>query len=420
MAVTKQVEETRERFRAKQDELAQVLEVAKDGDRYDFAKKGVLEKLEVKDKASALERVKAMNVEIDELAEELSQTEVKAVEAAIQERDRARRTPIRGGDHVNPLPEDARVKTLGERFIATKEFKAFQDTRQPQNAMVEYSVKTLFQTSAGFAPESTRSGLVTPHIMFQHAEITDLIPVFSINQNSFKYMEETTRTHAAAERAEAQQYPESTFVFTERESAVRKIADSIPVTDEQLADESQVASLLDSRLRFGIRRRLALQVLAGNGNAPNLEGILEKSIQAQAQGDDDIMSAAYKAITKVRFTGQAEPNAFVFHPNDWQDVVLKQRGSADAAFIWGHPSMVPVTTLWGLPVALSTALTEGTVLVGDWANFSRLDERAGVEVEVGYIDKQFVEGTRTLRAQMRAAFTVTRPFAFCEIDLGAS
>jgi hypothetical protein len=82
--------------------------------------------------------------------------------------------------------------------------------------------------------------------------------------------------------------------------------------------------------------------------------------------------------------------------------------------------MVPVTTLWGLQVALSTAIPEGTALVGDWANFSRLDERAGVEVEVGYIDKQFVEGTRTLRAQMRAAFTVTRPFAFCEITLGAS
>jgi hypothetical protein len=239
MAVTKQVEETRERFRAKQDELAQVLEVAKDGDRYDFARKGVLEKLEVKDKASALERVKAMNVEIDELAEELSQTEVKAVEAAIQERDRARRTPIRGGDHVNPLPEDARVKTLGERFVSTKEWKQFADTKMPQNATIEYSLKTLFQTSAGFDPESTRSGVVTPHVMFQHAEITDLIPVFSITQNSFKYMEETTRTHAAAERAEAQQYPESTFVFTERESAVRKIADSIPVTDEQLATKAR-------------------------------------------------------------------------------------------------------------------------------------------------------------------------------------
>src|SRR3546814_10023048 len=46
----------------------------------------------------------------------------------------------------------------------------------------------------------------------------------------------TTRAHAASEIAEGGAYPEAEFAFTERNMPVRKVGDSLPVTDEQLED----------------------------------------------------------------------------------------------------------------------------------------------------------------------------------------
>jgi HK97 family phage major capsid protein len=410
------IAEQRQEFATKQRELAEIMELAKDGKQFDLTRKAVMERLGAIDAADALGKVKARNVELDDLGEALRQSELKYINEAISERGEEREQPLRGGvPHASAHGEGA--KTLGGMLVETKAYLHGMRTGQiGASVTLDVGVKALMTRAAGFAPESTRSGLLVPNVNFSLAELLDLIPAFPTDQASFKYMEETTRTHAATEVDEGGAYPEATFVYTERESAVRKIGDHIPVTDEQLEDVNMVASLLDQRLSYGVRRRLASQILNGSGvgTPTQLRGVLNVvGIQTQAKGADSIMAAAYKAITKCRFTGQAEPNAFVFHPNDWQDVVLAQESTGN--FLWGHPSMGPATSLWGLPVALSVGIAENTALVGDWINFSRLDEKRGVDVQVGYIGDQFKEGKKTLRADMRAAFTVTRPAAFCTI-----
>jgi HK97 family phage major capsid protein len=418
MPVTTVVEEARGQFQTKQKHLADVMELAKDGQRFDFSRKSVLEKLGVADRAGALDKVKELNREIDDLAEVLEQTELKAVEESIDERDRARNTPIRGGEVVHPLSDPLEVKSFGQRFVETKQYtEAFRKEGViGVPATLDMSLKALFQTSTGFAPENERSGLLVEKADLSLAELLDLIPVFPLTAgNAFVYMEETVRVHAAAETAEGAAYPESEFSYEEKTNPARKIGDHIPATDEQLEDEGGVASLLDQRLRYGLKKRLARQIVLGDGVAPNLRGILNTAgLQTQAKAGDTVMAAAFKALTKVRFTGDAEPNAYVFHPNDWQDIVLATE-SGTGAFIWGHPAMVPLTRLWGLRVAVSTGLIENSGLVGDFINFSRLDEKRGVEVQVGYIGDQFKEGKKTLRADVRVAFTATRPAAFCTI-----
>jgi hypothetical protein len=57
--------EKRQEFAAKQRELAEVMELAKDGRVYNLSRKSVLEKLGAVDDADALSKVKARNVELD-------------------------------------------------------------------------------------------------------------------------------------------------------------------------------------------------------------------------------------------------------------------------------------------------------------------------------------------------------------------
>jgi len=403
--------EQREHFAAKQKDITEVLELA--GKDLDFSRADVLKKLGASDAADATHKFKSWNREAEALGADLQRAELKFTVAKHQEREEELKRPVEGVQH----PESgAERKSWAQRFVESKEYRAAKATGFKQAAMMDLDIdiKTLMSTTAGFAPESVRSGLVVSKAT-RPIQVLDLIPTFPISQAAFVYMEETTRTQNEAEAAEAGTYAEDAFVYTQRTSTVRKIASSIPVTDEQLEDEMQVRSLLEQRLSFGLRQRLDSQILVGDGNAPNLLGINNVgSVLTQAKGSDPTIAAFMKALTQIRFTGRANPSGAVFHPNDWQDIVLTQNSNGD--YLFGNPFMgAGPSSLFGIPVAISDAQTQNTGLVVDFNNFTRLDDRRGVSVMVGYSGTQFVEGKQTLRADMRVAFTVTRAAAACQI-----
>jgi hypothetical protein len=179
------------------------------------------------------------------------------------------------------------------------------------------------------------------------------------------YMEETTRNHAAAEKAEGADYAESAFAFTERTSPVRKITDSLPVTDEQLEDVAGMGGYINGRLTFGVRQRLDSQSLVGDAAGSNLRGIKNVvGIQVQAKGVDPVMDAFFKAMVKVRVTGRAVPTHHLIHPTDWQGIRLTR--TADGVYILGAPTDAGPERLWGLPVVQQDADAAGTGHVGSF------------------------------------------------------
>lgn len=413
--------ELRENLEKSQAHLAKAFELA--GETIDFNKKEVLEHLGAKDSSGAVEKVAALRKEQEGLQ--------KDAQAAYLQEVKDAQSKLRDdlGKPVNTPPQPhgdgggrrSEVKSPGQRFIESVQYKRYKDSKGElkEFAVVieDVELKTLFQTSAGWPPESTRTGLLVEAVT-RPIQLLDLIPADTTEQASVVYMEETTRTHAAAERAEGAPYSESTFVTEEKTSTVRSIGDSLPVTDEQLEDVGQVRSYINSRLMFGTRQRLDGQIVNGNGTAPNLRGILNVvGIQTQAKGADPTFDTIHKAMTKVRRStsggGGAFPNAVLLEPTDWEEIRLTR--TADGIYIMGNPSQAGPMTLFGLPVVIVEALAAGTGLVGDFANFSRLYERRGIEIRVGFVADQFKEGKQTVRADLRVAFVVTRPAAFCTV-----
>jgi HK97 family phage major capsid protein len=228
-------------------------------------------------------------------------------------------------------------------------------------------------------------------------------------------MEETTFTNAAVETTEGNAYQEAALAYTEKTSNVRKIAVFLPMTDEQLEDVTQAQGVIDNRLPFMVRQRLDLQIISGDGSAPNLRGVMNVAgIQTQAKGADPVPDAIYKAIVKVEVTGQAFANLVILHPLDWQGVRLLR--TADGLYIWGNPSDAGPERIWGLGVVRAQAATQGTGVVGDWANFAELSIKRGLDLQVSNSHSTFfVEGKQAVRADMRAALVFYRPVAFCTV-----
>lgn len=273
--------------------------------------------------------------------------------------------------------------------------------------------KTVMSTTAGWTPQAIRTDIVVPSAQ-RPVQVLDLLPQGNTSQANVLYMEETTFTSAAAETAEANVYPESALALTERTALVQKIATIVPVTDEQLDDVLQVQAFVNGRLTFMIRQRLDNQVINGNGTAPNLKGILNVSgIQTQAKGADPGPDAIFKALVKVRVTGRAFPSGIIMHPTDWQNVRLLR--TAEGVYIWGSPSDSGPERMWGLPVAQSDAIAQGTAVVGDFTNFAQLVFRHDIQVQVGFVNDDFSKGKKSIRADVRCAFAVYRPAAFATV-----
>lgn len=311
--------------------------------------------------------------------------------------------------------KNAPMKSIGEMFVESNALKGWTPGQVGPEADLDVEVgdiKTLFQTSAGWAPFSPRGPRVVDFAT-RPVEVIDLFPMGETTATSIVYMEETTFTNNAAETAEGAAKPEAALALTERTEPVRKVAVWLPVTDEQLEDVPQARSYIENRLGFMVRQRLDGQLLVGDGTAPNISGILDRAgIQTQALGADPVPDAVYKAMTKIRVTAFSEPNAAVFHPNDWQGIRLLR--TADGIYIWGSPADAGPERIWGLAVAQSTALTENTGLVGDFRQ-AEVVMRKGLTVQVGFINDDFQKNRQSVRAELRAALAVYRPAAFCTV-----
>ncbi len=415
---------SREHLRTAIDERSEVLHniFEQAGEDLDATKVDVFE---VKDGVELAQQINSRNEELNWLGERQEHFDkLDTVKLANEQRrqqpagpDPKNWAPTGGNGDRLPQPQD----TLGGLFVKSQVYEAAKN-RQPNigaslpvplSQIIPRPVNADFLTSAGWAPESLRTGRLVLDAQ-REIEVTDALPLFPTIMAAIVYMEETTFTSAAAERAEAAAYAESALVLTEKSVTVRSVGTSLPVSDEQLADVVGVRAYLDSRLTFMVRQRLDSQILVGDGVAPNLTGTLNVSgINTQAKGADSVPDAIYKGIKAARVTGRAQPNVVIVHPNDWEGVRLLK--TADGVYIWGSPSEAGPMRIWGLPVIETTAVTENTAIAGDYARHSGLHVRQGMEVLTGFVNDDFLKGLVTIRAGLRSAVVHYRPAAFTQI-----
>lgn len=385
-------------------------------DRYDLMKASAL----TGDSGSRVEQVQNMTAELGALVDEKDalekeQSNLAGLRADIDGYAEPVGMPIHitGNGRGNGAAQGEH-KTFGQLFVESQAYQAYRKhgAKMSPESTIDYDFRaTLFETGAGWSPESVRSGRVELSPLRPAPHVIDAFPEYATSQAAYKYMEETSHTDNAAEIAEAAIYGESAFVLTERSQTIRKIGVWLPVTDEQLEDEAGARSFVDNRLLYQLARRVDGQALVGSGAGVNVLGTENVTgIQSQPLGTDPIFDAAYKLFRAIRDDGFADPSAFFIAPSKWQTVALTR--TADGLYILGNPADYTEPRLWGVPGIETTAVTATKLVAGDYANYAGLIIRKGMEVQVGYQSDDFIKGRLAIRADVRVAFVHFRPKSF--------
>jgi HK97 family phage major capsid protein len=406
MSATLTLREATEKLGAKRRELADLLASKKVDGEY---------KMSVAD----VDDVRQRREEIDDLAVKQQQMqEIESVGKQYEGESKGRE--IVPGSDQKGAPQNRehqrQVRSIGEVLDASEGYKAFRAGRAKGFTVElgDLETKTLL-TLSDITPVADRRAGVVP-MALPYRSVSDLMLDGSTDGNTLEYYEETTFTNNAAEVAEGASKPESALDFTLRTDAVRKIATWIPATDEVLADNAQLRSYIEERLRFMVIKRREQQLISGDGTAPNISGILDRTgIQTQAKGADPTFDAIMKAMTLVRYTADAEPTGLVMHPNDWQDLVLTR--TADGVYILGNPGETMASMrLWGLDVRVVPAMTENTGLVGAFRPYAQIFRRGGLTVTASTEHSTyFTENKVAILAEERLGLAVYRPAAFATV-----
>lgn len=414
MAESNLLAEKRQEFAAKSKKFADVTGLIASVE--DYGKKDVLDALGATDPVSAKEKLNTAAAELEALGRDVDTLMLEDMKRANASRLENLSRPVNRPTAPGTSSMLNEVPSFGELVTGSK---SWAGSRTPFGQRIEVSLgdtgmKTLLQTSAGWQPRTGNGSILVDKII-RPVQVLDLFPVDRTDLFEIPSMEETTRTQAAAEMAEAASYAEDAFAFTRRTSPVKKIGSEIPVTDEQLDDVPGMNALLNNRLVFGVRARIDQQIMVGDGTGSNLTGLTSASnVQSQAKGADPTANAVLKAITLVRVSGRANPTHVFMHGTDIQNLRLAQNAMGDYQF--GPPYVAGESTLWGLPIIQTEALTAGTAVVASVnPMWMQLFYRKDIEVQVGFVNDQFIKGQKTLRADARVALWIGRGQAICKV-----
>jgi HK97 family phage major capsid protein len=380
--------------------------------------------------AEAKEKIKGLNTELAGLVDDLKVEEAKVSNEKALEVDNQ---PVNSIPNV--MPEQQGPSSIGEQFANSDAYKAYTENGvKGVDSRAEF--KTTLNTT-GYPPESLRAPGILETALRNPDSVIGLFDQIQTSQNAYVYLEETTFTNNAgsvAESADISTSNEGALAFTERTESIRKMATFLPVTDELLADVAGIQGYVNSRLQTMMKLNLDNQLVNGNGTAPNLTGVLNKSgintfDYSSYSGELAKLGQIYEAITEIRKDAFVEPDSIVMHPEDWYQIVTAVTdfaGTDSAGYAAKNPLFVvaggfgadAAPRIWGLKVVPSTVIASGTMLVGKFGggDAAQVIMREGVDLAVSDSHSDFfAKNQLAIRLTMRLGFAIYRPTAFCSI-----
>lgn len=323
---------------------------------------------------------------------------------------------VRGGD-------DSDRKSAGELFTSDERVKSFLGN-EPSSGKVDVRIKATLTSlttdaagSVGDAIAPSRLPGILP-LPQRRLTVRDLLSQGRMDGNALEYVKETGFVNNAAPVAEGAAKPSSDMKLDLVTTSAKVIAHWMKASKQVLSDVSQLRSIIDQRLLYGLAYVEEAQLLNGDGTGQNLAGIIPQATAYSAP----ITLSSPTSIDMIRLMhlqaalAEYPSTGTVMHPSDW--AWIETLKDTTGRYIIGNPQGGIAPTLWGLPVVATQAMTIDKVLVGAFQLGAQVFDRWDARVETGFVNDDFTKNLVTILAEERLALAVYRPEAFIYGDFG--
>ena len=335
----------------------------------------------------------------------------------------ALREAIEGLGTVTTKPVEqasSRARTVGEAFVQSKGYQALKTagtTGHFSTGPIEIPFGFGWKDDAGFITEGNIStmppviapqrvpGILTP--VEQALTVADLFGQGVATSNTIVSVLETATDNAASGVDESGNKPPSYFELDTRVVALCKVATMATVSNELLEDIDAILSYLNARLALFVRQAeetdLVTTLLAGGIGSSDAADI----------GGDNIFDAVQAGIVDVKVTGGLDADALLISPVDHATMTITKAVAGDGNYFSGGPYIAGAQNPWGLRAVVTTAVSDGSPVVGAFRQGAMLWRKGGLTVEASNSHEDYFERNLVaIRAEERYALDIIRPAAF--------
>jgi HK97 family phage major capsid protein len=317
-------------------------------------------------------------------------------------------------------------RSIGQRFVSD-EFRSAEGGARGTSPAVDYEMDfravtdvTTGATSGGALGQAQRLGRIGNDFLDRRTFLIDLLPTINVTQGSVEIVRDASpladQANKAVEVAEGSAKPQAGPTLSVETEPIRTIAAWANITRQAAADFPQVMSYLDGRLRYSVKRRADGQIINGNGTAPNISGLLDRTnINAYTApaGAEDTYVSIRKAITLME-QDEAVPEIVVLNPADAE---LFDLSNHDADGLHAIPNVAGpgARTALGLTQVRSTAVASGTAVLIDPMAVAVLDRQQVTAYMTDSHASNFVSNILTLLLEARLGLAVFDPAGVCSV-----
>lgn len=314
---------------------------------------------------------------------------------------------------VGDAPGASSGRSVWSKDAAGRLLRAMPDQPDGSKALVSGSIGV----PEVIDPEVVRMGEAPTTLL-------DLVPKRGVEGggNTFSFLRQTVRTNNAAPVADGETKPTSIYTLAEVEDEFQVIAhlsEALPL--RYFRDHALLEDFLRIEMELGLELEVEDQILNGDGQAftsphdgTNLTGILNTSgIQTQAFATD-ILTSLRAGITKLSAKG-VRPTAVLISAADAESLDNLREDGSTGAYLLGGPANAAAETLWSIPRVVTSHLSAGTAVLGDFTQAELVIKHGSSEVAVDYSGTLFDTNRAKMRVEGRYGVAVKRPFAFVDV-----
>jgi len=306
-------------------------------------------------------------------------------------------------------------ESAGAQFVKSANYSNFVQADGRIKARME--VKNTITNEIGNTFSERRPGIVEG--AFRVFTIESLLTNIPTSSNAIDWIRENVFTNGAAEVAEGAAKPQSSLTFTPGTMPVSTVAHWIKITRQLAMDNAALAAYINRRMVYGVDLRVENQLVAGNGTAPNLNGLTNAGNFTAHGYTAASLTALGLGNTGFDLIGKMIGDAaladypadvVILNTGDWWTMRLTK--DTQGRYLLGDPGSTVAPVLFGRPVVASNAMTAGSVWVGSLSQAATLHTREGMAVDLSDSDgDNFTTNLITIRAERRLALTVEKPAA---------